>query len=104
MNGKIFLKKLKEMGVTQTQVAEWLGVTKQSVSALKHTETVRTSTIETIAKALGISVAELFEDEDTEARNAELRNLRQEVAMLKEELKRKDQTIERLIGIIEQSR
>lgn len=104
MNGKIFLQKLRERGINQSQVAEWLGITKQAVSALKRTETVRTSTIETIAQALGIPVAELFEDESQESKNAELKRLRQENEALKTELKSKDATIDRLIGIIENMR
>lgn len=101
MNGKIFLQKLKERGITQSQVAGWLGVTKQSVSALKNTETVRTSTLETIAKALNMTVSELIDDESQESRLAEIKRLRQENESLKALLESKERTITHLIGVID---
>ena len=99
MNGNDFLKKLKGMGVSQTQVAEILGVTRQTVSCMRYAQSVKTSVVEKIANAIGSSVGELL-NERPDLDLQELRRLRQENEELKEEIKKKDATIDKLIGII----
>lgn len=99
MNGEDFLKKLKGMGVSQTQVAEILGVTRQTVSCMRYAQSVKTSVVEKIANAIGSSVGELL-NERPDLDLQELRRLRKENEELKEEIKKKDATIDKLIGII----
>ena len=99
MNGNDFLKKLKGMGVSQTQVAEILGVTRQTVSCMRYAQSVKTSVVEKIANAIGSSVGELL-NERPDLDLQELRRLRQENEELKEEIKKKDATIDKLIGIL----
>ena len=99
MNGNDFLKKLKGMGVSQTQVAEILGVTRQTVSCMRYAQSVKTSVVEKIANAIGASVGELL-NEMPDLDLQELRRLRKENEELKEEIKKKDATIDKLIGII----
>lgn len=99
MDGNEFLKKLKGMGVSQTQVAEILGVTRQTVSCMRYAQSVKTSVVEKIANAIGSSVGELL-NERPDLDLQELRRLRQENEELKEEIKKKDATIDKLIGII----
>ena len=99
MDGNDFLKKLKGMGVSQTQVAEILGVTRQTVSCMRYAQSVKTSVVEKIANAIGSSVGELL-NERPDLDLQELRRLRQENEELKEEIKKKDATIDKLIGII----
>ena len=99
MNGNDFLKKLKGMGVSQTQVAEILGVTRQTVSCMRYAQSVKTSVVEKIANAIGASVGELL-NERPDLDLQELRRLRQENEELREEIKKKDATIDKLIGII----
>lgn len=99
MNGNDFLKKLKGMGVSQTQVAEILGVTRQTVSCMRYAQSVKTSVVEKIANAIGASVGELL-NERPDLDLQELRRLRQENEELKEEIKKKDATIDKLIGIL----
>lgn len=99
MNGNDFLKKLKGMGVSQTQVAEILGVTRQTVSCMRYAQSVKTSVVEKIANAIGASVGELL-NERPDLDLQELRRLRKENEELKEEIKKKDATIDKLIGII----
>lgn len=99
MNGNDFLKKLKGMGVSQTQVAEILGVTRQTISCMRYAQSVKTSVVEKIANAIGSSVGELL-NERPDLDLQELRRLRQENEELKEEIKKKDATIDKLIGII----
>lgn len=99
MNGEDFLKKLKGMGVSQTQVAEILGVTRQTVSCMRYAQSVKTSVVEKIANAIGSSVGELL-NERPDLDLQELRRLRQENEELKEEIKKKDATIDKLIGIL----
>ena len=62
MNGNDFLRKLKGMGVSQTQVAEILGVTRQTVSCMRYAQSVKTSVVEKIANAIGASVGELLNE------------------------------------------
>lgn len=99
MNGNDFLKKLKGMGVSQTQVAEILGVTRQTISCMRYAQSVKTSVVEKIANAIGSSVGELL-NERPDLDLQELRRLRKENEELKEEIKKKDATIDKLIGII----
>lgn len=99
MNGNDFLRKLKGMGVSQTQVAEILGVTRQTVSCMRYAQSVKTSVVEKIANAIGSSVGELL-NERPDLDLQELRRLRQENEELREEIKKKDATIDKLIGII----
>ena len=99
MNGNDFLKKLKGMGVSQTQVAEILGVTRQTVSCMRYAQSVKTSVVEKIANAIGSSVGELL-NERPDLDLQELRRLRKENEELKEEIKKKDATIDKLIGIL----
>lgn len=99
MNGNDFLKKLKGMGVSQTQVAEILGVTRQTVSCMRYAQSVKTSVVEKIANAIGASVGELL-NERPDLDLQELRRLRKENEELREEIKKKDATIDKLIGIL----
>lgn len=99
MNGNDFLKKLKGMGISQSQVAEILGVTRQTVSCMRYAQSVKTSVVEKIANAIGSSVGELL-NERPDLDLQELRRLRKENEELKEEIKKKDATIDKLIGII----
>ena len=99
MDGNDFLKKLKGMGVSQTQVAEILGVTRQTVSCMRYAQSVKTSVVEKIANAIGSSVGELL-NERPDLDLQELRRLRKENEELKEEIKKKDATIDKLIGIL----
>ena len=99
MNGNDFLKKLKGMGVSQTQVADILGVTRQTVSCMRYAQSVKTSVVEKIANAIGSSVGELL-NERPDLDLQELRRLRKENEELKEEIKKKDATIDKLIGIL----
>lgn len=99
MDGNEFLKKLKGMGVSQTQVAEILGVTRQTISCMRYAQSVKTSVVEKIANAIGSSVGELL-NERPDLDLQELRRLRKENEELKEEIKKKDATIDKLIGII----
>lgn len=99
MNGNDFLKKLKGMGVSQSQVAEILGVTRQTVSCMRYAQSVKTSVVEKIANAIGSSVGELL-NERPDLDLQELRRLRKENEELREEIKKKDATIDKLIGIL----
>lgn len=103
MNGNDFLKKLKGMGISQTQVAEILGVTRQTVSCMRYAQSVKTSVVEKIANAIGSSVGELL-NERPDLDLQELRRLRKENEELREEIKKKDATIDKLIGIIERDK
>ena len=87
------------MGVSQSQVAEILGVTRQTVSCMRYAQSVKTSVVEKIANAIGSSVGELL-NERPDLDLQELRRLRKENEELKEEIKKKDATIDKLIGIL----
>lgn len=58
-----FKEVLKKYGLSQTELAERLGINRVSVSRLlSEKNDMRASTIEKIAKAIGCSPGELFDD------------------------------------------
>ena len=102
MEGKNLQEILKKRGITQNQVAELLGVTRQTVSAMFHASSVKSTTLEKIAKNFGIEISELFgEKTDLTELKEELGMLRKKITELEDQVKEKDATINRLIGIIE---
>lgn len=101
MEGKKLQEILKGRGITQNQVAELLGVTKQTVSAMMRTSSVKSTTLEKIAENFGIEISEFFNGTDIAELKEELGMLRKKVTELEDQIKEKDATINRLIGIIE---
>lgn len=104
MNGQEFQRILKKKGIKQKDVAAVLGITQQSVSSLMQSASVKTTTLEKIAKAFGIEVSEFFADTERESLallKEENERLRQEMKTLREENQKKEATIQRLIDIIE---
>lgn len=104
MDGQEFQKILKKNGIKQKDVAAALGITQQSVSSLMRSASVKTTTLEKIAKAFSLEMAEFFGSSDSEALailKEENERLRKEMESLRSENQRKDATIQRLIGIIE---
>lgn len=69
MEGRFLKKKLLEINKSQKELAELLGVTAQSVSAILSAKDVRSGTIEKIAQALGLYVS-FFYGEDNLKQNA----------------------------------
>ena len=95
MDGKEFLEKLKELGISQQQVADILGVTRQTISAMKRNASVKLSNLEKIATALGKDISMFLEDEEVDANYQALLKAKDE------KIKELESTISRLIGIIE---
>lgn len=95
MDGKEFLEKLRELGISQQQVADILGVTRQTISAMKRNASVKLSNLEKIAAALGKDISMFLEDEDVEA------NYKALLKAKDEKIKELEATVQRLIGIIE---
>lgn len=95
MDGKDFLEKLKELGISQQKVAEILGVTRQTVCAMRKNASIKLSTLETVAKGLGIDLAALINDDNQDEKTQAL--LREK----DEKIKELEATVQRLIGIIE---
>lgn len=68
-----------------------------------NTANVKSSILEKISQEFNIDIGEFFgEKVDEEALKLEIQSLKNQNAELKEQLKEKDKTISRLIGIIEQ--
>ena len=110
MEGKNFQKKLKELGITQAQVAEILGITPQSVSSMMKAMSVKTSSLEKIARGLGKDISVFFDDNTSDIasmkkaldeKDAIIKKLDERVTSLEAQLKAKDETIATLIGIID---
>lgn len=58
-----FKEVLKQYGITQIELAEKLGINRVSVSRLfSNSNDMRASTIEKVAKAIGCTAGELFDD------------------------------------------
>ena len=66
MEGRFLKKKLLEINKSQKELAELLGVTAQSVSAILSAKDVRSGTIEKIAEVLGVSVSFLYGEKASE--------------------------------------
>ena len=65
-----FKEVLKKYGITQTELAERLGINRVSVSRLfSEDNDMRSSTVIKIAKAIGCSVGELYDDFNPEEEN-----------------------------------
>lgn len=69
MTGQELKSKLIEIGKTQKDIAELLGVTAQSLSSVLSAKDVRSGTIEKIAKALGVRISYIYGESD-KAHNA----------------------------------
>jgi transcriptional regulator with XRE-family HTH domain len=98
MDGKNFQQKLKILGITQIQVAKILGVTQQTVSAMMRNASIKTSTLEKIAKALGRDISMFLDDSQmtTEEYESALKAKDAEIARL-------NKLVEKLIGMLEKA-
>ena len=95
MNGKEFQKKIKELGITQTKIADILGVTPQTVSGMMRTASIKIGLLEKIATAIGKDISVFLEDTDL--------NEKTRIALAEKDKKiaELESTIQRLIKIIE---
>lgn len=100
MDGKNFQKKLREMGITQLQVAEILGITQQSVSAMVKTNSIKTTTLEKIAQAIGKDISIFFSEGELQ-RAQEIESLKKILDEKDEQIKRLQIQVDRLLAIIE---
>lgn len=64
MKGKELKSKLIEVGISQKELADLLGVTAQSLSSILSAKDVRSGTIEKIAKTLGVSISYMYGEPD----------------------------------------
>ena len=100
MDGKKFQKKLREMGITQFQVAEILGITQQSVSAMVKTNSIKTTTLEKIAQAIGKDISVFFSESELQ-RSQEIENLKKLLEEKDQQIRRLQSQTDRLLAIIE---
>lgn len=66
IEGRVLKKKLLEINRSQKELAELLGITAQSVSAILSAKDVRSGTIEKIAQVLGVSISYLYGEKKSE--------------------------------------
>lgn len=66
--GSLFLKRRKELGLTQEQLGQRVGVTKSEISKIENGRGISTSTIKKLSEALGVT-AEITLSSDTTASN-----------------------------------
>ena len=100
MDGKIFQKKLREMGIKQYQVAQILGVTEQTVSAMMRADSIKTTTLEKIARAIGKDISIFFSEIELQ-RAQEIENLKKILDEKDQQIKRLQVQVDRLLAIIE---
>lgn len=63
MTGKQLKEMIDKLGITQRKLAEEIGVTPQTISAILTAKDVRTSTIERIASVTNMPVSYFFNEE-----------------------------------------
>ena len=97
MEGKKLQEILRKNGIKQVEVAKLLGITEQSVSSMMRSPSVKSGFLEKIIKEFGLD--SLIDENDS--KTEEINRLRKEVEDLKDDLKQKENTIQRLLGIIE---
>ena len=64
MTGQELKAKLMEVGKTQKDIADLMGVTAQSLSSVLSAKDVKSGTIEKIANAAGVPVSYLYKETD----------------------------------------
>ncbi|KAF1687875.1 transcriptional regulator [Pseudoxanthomonas broegbernensis] len=70
----------KHQGITQAQLAEWLGVSQQTITAYEvGRRRIQVSALPTIARALGVSVEELIGAPTTPAKRGPAPKLQQQL-------------------------
>lgn len=81
MNGQELRQILRKMGVKQVDLAAKMGISPQHLTSLLQAASVKISTLERIAEAVGKEVSELLTDDSEVARlKAEVRRLQEENA------------------------
>ena len=50
----------REMGLSQSRLAEMLGWPRQRIHVIERAESLNTRTVQVLASALGVSISELF--------------------------------------------
>lgn len=98
MDGKKLRQILAMEGISQAKFAEFLGCTRQNVSAMLASDSVRLTTIEKLAELIGKSTQELLSGEQrpnrVEELEAEIRKKDAEIASL-------NARIDKLLAILE---
>ena len=97
MNGQELKQILAGMGVNQSELAKMLQTSNQNVSNLMHRASIKTSTLETIAKALNKDISVFFGTNP--GKTAE--DYEKIIQQKDEEIKRLNERIDKLVGIIE---
>lgn len=97
MNGQELKRILAGMGVSQSDLAKMLQTSTQNISNLMHRASVKTTTLEKIAQALGKDVSMFFGTQP--GRSAE--DYEKIIEKQAEEIKRLNERIDKLVSIIE---
>ncbi len=109
MNGEEIRKILADKGIQQTDIARDLGMSKQSFGQMLSGKDLKSGFLERIAKYLGLTIHGLYEacnGGGESSVTAKMENLRSEMwegvsraefEQMKEELRRKDETISKLL-------
>ena len=93
MNINKIIKMLNESNLSKVQVAEMGGFTRTTLDNLLSGADVKVSTVESLAKVLGVHVGEFFTDEmSNKVEQVEIESLKREIANLTEQLNKKTST------------
>ena len=93
MNTEKINKLLSESNLSKVQVAEMGGFTRTTLDNLLSGADVKISTIESLARVLGVSVGDFFTDEvSNKVEQKEIESLKKEIINLTEQLNKKMST------------
>jgi len=113
MNGKELKELIDALGISQKKLAELLGVTPQTISAIITAKDVRTSTVERIATVTGMPISYFFKEghnavasgngsvavagNNNVAGNGDIAVLQERITMLERLIEEKERTIKILM-------
>lgn len=97
MTGSNLKEMLRGTGLSITEIARRMGMTSQNLQMYFKAEDVRTSTLERLCAALGVSIGWFY----GEVKDPVSTDNSTSIKALSEELAKKNAQIDRLLGIIE---
>ncbi len=76
MEGKVLKEKIKQSGISYSELSRRLGILPQSLAAIFNTSDVKTGLVEKIAQVIGVHLSYFFDNYDERNSNGEYSSYR----------------------------